>query len=131
MKNINQIIEIDTKWLWHFLKEKHLTKQFIGKLYNVTDTLEKPKTLKQLLENNINRSEHYIYGFRYESNEYTLFNNENLLSNSKLFAAWYCPPFIFNPRCNIFSTNFEEAHAWRNIKNNYLDLKYILSYIIK
>lgn len=131
MEDIDEIIEIDTKWLLHFLKEKHLTEHYFKKLYNITDMSKKPKTLEQLIEKNKKLSTNYLLGFRDKSDKYILFYNGNLLKSNVLFAAWYYHPFIFNPDFNRFVDNFEEAYAWRDISNNYLDLKYILSHIIK
>lgn len=138
MKNINEVIITDTKWLFHFLKEKHLMKQYYLKLYNIEDKFIKPFNFNKILEFNLELKNEYINNYEYltENQRFKrlLIVNDNLLINSNLFANWCGKPFVLSIRYNLENLNstkqLVELNQWHDICKKYTEYKNILEKII-
>lgn len=133
MNNIEDVIKQDSRWLLHFLKERHIKKQFFDKIYNTTDKNIKPKTFDEYIDNNIALTKQYLIYFEklFEENKFNeiLFRNPNLIGNNDLFSTWYCSPFVFYPK-GEYTFNGDEFNAWLEIRDKYYFLKEKLSKIL-
>lgn len=134
MNNIEDVIKQDSRWLLHFLKERHIKKQFFDKIYNTTDKNIKPKTFDEYIDNNIALIKQYLIYFerQFEENKFNdiLFKNTNLIGNNDLFSTWYISPFVFCQNGDNFF-NYDEFNVWFEIRDKYYFLKEKLSKIFK
>lgn len=134
MNNIEDVIKQDSRWLLHFLKERHIKKQFFDKIYNTTDKNIKPKTFDEYIDNNIALIKQYLIYFerQFEENKFNdiLFKNTNLIGNNDLFSTWYISPFVFCQNGDNFF-NYDEFNVWFEIRDKYYCLKEKLSKIFK
>lgn len=120
MKAVKDVIKIDTKWLLHFLKEKHWFNAYITKL--VQQNMDNSACSYNVWLNYIlNKKEHYINNFEIYINKkqwnLLLIENVSLFNSMSLFALWSSEPYIFSNNMSI------ECRNWINIKNDFLDLK--------
>lgn len=123
MKTIYDVIEKDTKWFLHFLKEKHIKTQFFEKRNK-----QHPKCkcftyndwVKHIKDNLI----FYMFPYNYhiENKEWEIFLKvtDRLINSSILFSGWWEKPYTLD---NISSY---EADKWLIFKTDYIDLKTLL-----
>lgn len=126
MKTIEDVIEIDTKWLVHFLKEKHLFKQYFEKWFkqyelvinypNYNDWLKHIKSNKTFYKFSSAREEDIIL-------EKMLITNYQLFNSTILFANWLSQPLVLKNNASL------EAYDWNVISEDYLNLKRLLNNI--
>lgn len=128
--NVNSIIRKDSKWLLHFLKEKHILKQYLIKIHNSTDMDKKPKNYQDWIKQNINKKEYYLSGYEKlaQANDWKqlILTNRNLIQNNSLFSSWYYRPFAFVVDNNYIindSLNVKESFEWSKVLNRYIELK--------
>ena len=134
MKDINQIIEKDIKWLLHFLKENHIQNQYFQKIrdkkiirnFNTWRKfifLHKNLYLNMIkysnqVSNNNQLTKYMFYDF--------LKGNSILFSSSVLFSVWAEEPFTLVHGQNITYCDLEHK-AWKNIRDSFVNTKSIIN----
>lgn len=117
MKNLEYIIEKDTKWLLHFLKEKHSFNHYFEKLIsqNTQDIFFKYCYWLNHIKNN---KQYYkpSYLTNVNLNEF-IFNNSQLFDNIILFCDWSKLPFTLDITTNL------ESYKWSEMSNEYKKFK--------
>ena len=122
MKTIEDVIDIDTKWLIHFLKENHIFKQYYKKLYNVLDKENKPFSLIDVMNKNLYYTDEYIGVFK--KNDDMLFDNNNLLTSNILFSSWNFAPYALSKQDEHGTDiSYTESARWLKITYEYVNFK--------
>lgn len=139
------IIEKDTKLLYHFLKEKHIEKKFFEKYKNVKRTDEKEEdfslmTIKRWININKNKGDLYfehtsrqnsiIYDvsqkYKIPIDDYIFKDfvcNPNLVQKVDFFSSWSLFPIV------LADSNSSEYDKWDNLVRNFINLKIMLYFM--
>lgn len=143
--NKKDIIEKDTKLLYHFLKENHIEKKFFEKYKNVKRTDEKEEdfslmTIKRWININKNKSDLYfehtsrqnsiIYDvsqkYKIPIDDYIFKDfvcNPNLVQKVDFFSSWSLFPIV------LADSNSSEYDKWDNLVRNFINLKIMLYFM--
>ena len=139
------IIEKDTKLLYHFLKENHIEKKFFKKYKNIKRTDEQKEdfslmTIKRWININKNKGDLYfesstrqnsiIYDVSRKYNipidDYIFKDfvcNPNLVQKVDFFASWSIGPIV------LADSDSSEYDKWDNLVRNFINLKIILYFM--
>lgn len=117
MKNLDYIIEKDTKWLLHFLKEKHIFKPYFEKMISQNKqnmSLKYDDWLNHIKNNPQYYKPSYLGDI--SLNDY-IFSNAQLFDNIILFSNWHNLPFTLDINTN------SELYKWSEISHEYKKFK--------
>lgn len=120
MKTIEDVIKKDTKWLIHFLKEKHSLNAYFTK-WMYQNIEEKSSDYNIWLNFILSKKNYYTNNFEiYVLKKQwcnLLYKNGILVDSLVLFATWGKEPYVYSHNISI------ESREWIILRNNFLDLK--------
>lgn len=129
LNSLDDVIEKDIKWLFHFLKEQHIIDSYFLKMNCQREKLNiKFHTIENVISNAKQYHDCYIYDLtNLYSKKYHILLKENnqLLNSMKLFATWRNPPYILADSGKI------EHECWLKIRQDYSDLKELIINLFK
>lgn len=128
MNSLEDVIKKDSKWLLHFLKEKHCFNQYVTKM-----NAQKEQPICYTYENWVNVIKEndltYVYDLiRFSNNNMwaeLLKNDKQLLNSIILFSEWRLKPFTLS------NSEQKEWESWLKIKNDYMSFKEFIFTIYK
>ena len=124
MKTIEDVIDIDTKWLIHFLKENHIFKQYFEKLFKQSEHIIKHPNYNNWLNYIKSNKEFYKFSSLEEEDiklDEMLVKNYQLFNSIFLFANWLGQPLVLKYNASL------EAYDWNRFSDKFLNLKRLLN----
>lgn len=130
LKCLNDVIEKDIKWLFHFLKEQHLIDSYFFKLNGQREKLNiKFNTINNVISHVKQYHDCYIYDLSLKlynkSFNNLLKENQRLLNSMTLFATWRNPPYTLSDSEQM------EYECWSMINKDYSKLKELILNLFK